>query len=411
MKVLLIVYVSFLSLSWTSCAGQKPVPMPANMNALAARLDTADYAALIYEDADLDGAEDIAALESLLRGAETRPRVRFLAAELLRKAGRLDLAKVDAGLLAASYGWALQTATAEGGYSLDLAGNAWGYLWFNDDPGLGKVFLDLGPGSIPALRALTEDAAVVGYEGSKEATTGTSLMPRVKDFAAYYLHRITGIPMRPITMGDRDFEARDAAIVDLLAQLPPAGLRDLLAGSNYDRLFFDQGGRMADSLQRDAAAMAEAEKLLCDATCPPMVRFLALQLCLAAGVATPGASCPDLCASALAHALAETPSFRAGLNGNFWGLLWPESDPGTGGAQLIALGEVAIPHLLRLLDDAGRLPYEGSEEATIGNGYQLRVKDAAAFYLERITGQKVPFYTDPLRRDPEIAVFADKLKD
>jgi hypothetical protein len=127
---------------------------------------------------------------------------------------------VNADPLAEAYCQALLSCTSEAGFSMGLAGNAWGFLWFDQDPGLGQVLIELGNGSIPALRRLASHRDVILYEGSKEATTGNALMPRAKDFAAYYLHRITGLAVRPITLGDRDFAARDAAIEQLLSALP-----------------------------------------------------------------------------------------------------------------------------------------------------------------------------------------------
>lgn len=208
-----------ITLVHTTCASQSSHPMAPETRTLAAQLESSDYPTLIYGTASA-GAPDHKVLQEILRSADASHRARFLAAEILRKAGALDLKEVDADALAEAYSQALLTCTSEGNFSLGLAGNAWGYLSYDGDPGLGKVFIDLGPASIPALRRLATHAEFVRYEGSREATTGDALMPRAKDFAAYYLHLITGISVRPIELGDRDFAARDSAIAHLLSTLP-----------------------------------------------------------------------------------------------------------------------------------------------------------------------------------------------
>src|SRR5262249_36261534 len=74
------------------------------------------------------------------------------------------------------------------------------------------------------------------------------------------------------------------------------------------------------------------------------------------------------------------------------------------GGRLIILGNPAIPALRALLDDGAVVDwYQGSEEATLGNGARYRVRDFAAYYLARITSQKLAFHPDFAARDGEIA--------
>jgi hypothetical protein len=185
----------------------------------AALIESSDYPTLIFGSTFEESPSNHQALHDIVRSVDASPRARFLAAELLRKSGALDLKDVNTDALAEAYCQALLTCTSESGFGLGLAGNAWGYLWHDGTLGLGQVLIDLGEASVPALRRLAAHNEVVLYEGSREATTGDALMPRAKDFAAYYLQRITGGTMRPITLGDRDFAARDAAIAQLLSVL------------------------------------------------------------------------------------------------------------------------------------------------------------------------------------------------
>jgi hypothetical protein len=213
--------ISFLILSqvWIACASQMSLPMNPKTHALATQIESLDYPTLIFGDAFADLSAHESALRDIISSADASHPARFLAAELLRKSGKLDLKDVNADALAEAYCQALLTCTSERGFSMGLVGNAWGYLSLGDDLGLGQIFIDLGQASIPALRRLATHREVVQYEGSRDATTGNALMPRVKDFAAYYLHLITGVALRPLTLGDRDFAARDAAILQLLSDL------------------------------------------------------------------------------------------------------------------------------------------------------------------------------------------------
>jgi hypothetical protein len=204
---------------WSACASQSSSSMKPETRTLAAHIASFDYPTLIYGNTSLEPQSNQKALKEILRSSDASPRARFLAAELLRKSGELDLKDVNADALAEAYCQALLTCTSEGEFGLGLVGNVWGYLWFDGDPGMGQVLIDLDRASIPALRRLAAHNEVVLYEGSREATTGNALMPRAKDFAAYYLHRITSISTRPIQLGDRDFEARDAAIKQLLSEI------------------------------------------------------------------------------------------------------------------------------------------------------------------------------------------------
>jgi hypothetical protein len=90
---------------------------------------------------------------------------------------------------------------------------------------------------------------------------------------------------------------------------------------------------------------------------------------------------------------------------NAWGTLWasPGYD-GPLGEHLLAQGDAAIEPLKLLLDDETRLFYEGSKEAMVGNRHAFRVKDAAAYFIGRLTGREIPFHEDPTDRDAEIAL-------
>lgn len=80
----------------------------------------------------------------------------------------------------------------------------------------GEHLLSLGDDAVPALTLLLDDDTPVIYEGSKEAMVGASYGYRVKDLAAQFIARITGLSF-PIST---DPAARDAAIAELRRRLP-----------------------------------------------------------------------------------------------------------------------------------------------------------------------------------------------
>jgi hypothetical protein len=88
---------------------------------------------------------------------------------------------------------------------------------------------------------------------------------------------------------------------------------------------------------------------------------------------------------------------------NSWGLLYEQQDEGTVGIAFLAIGEKAIPALSKILDDERtHLRYQGSIEATVGNGYGYRIKDFAAYYIGRIIGHPLKYYPDLTDRDEQI---------
>ena len=92
---------------------------------------------------------------------------------------------------------------------------------------------------------------------------------------------------------------------------------------------------------------------------------------------------------------------------NSWGLLYEHEDEGTVGIEFLVFGKKAIPSLAKLLDNTNtNLEYDGSKEATVGNGYHFRIKDFAAYYIGRIMGNPLKYYPNVIDRDVQI----EKLK-
>jgi hypothetical protein len=91
---------------------------------------------------------------------------------------------------------------------------------------------------------------------------------------------------------------------------------------------------------------------------------------------------------------------------NSWGLLYEYDDDGPIGTMLVLFGKEAIPELVKLLDNETIYMYHGSKEATIGNAYQFRVKDFAAYYICEVTNIEAVYHETHAGRDTEI----EKLK-
>jgi hypothetical protein len=103
--------------------------------------------------------------------------------------------------------------------SNDLTGmaNSWGLLYEDQDDGTaGVAFLAIGEKAIPALSKLLDDERTnLRYRGSEEATVGNGYGYRIKDFAAYYIGRILGTPLKYYP----DTADRDKQIEELKARL------------------------------------------------------------------------------------------------------------------------------------------------------------------------------------------------
>jgi hypothetical protein len=147
-----------------------------------------------------------AELEALIDDRQAPNKARLIAAEALFKHDFSFLDRHDNAEVARIYADALARHTVP-------AANVWGLLWINERVGeFGGRFIMLGADAVPALRALLDDNTMVDwFMGSEDATLGNGAHYRIRDFAAYYLARITN---QSIAF-HRDFAARDAEIAKL----------------------------------------------------------------------------------------------------------------------------------------------------------------------------------------------------
>lgn len=85
---------------------------------------------------------------------------------------------------------------------------------------------------------------------------------------------------------------------------------------------------------------------------------------------------------------------------NPWGLPGELGDQA--GKHFVQLGELAVPALIAMLDNKRPVLYSGSKEATVGNSYNYRVKDFAAFYISQIRHLPYVVHEQQQTRDAEI---------
>jgi hypothetical protein len=181
-----------------------------------------------------------------------------------------------------------------------------------------------------------------------------------------------------------------------------------LAADHYGLLFYyPQRNAAVGRIWSEPGNVSDLEELVKDSTAPAKVRFLAAEVLFARDVFFVDRAGEALVAQLYADALVNGYTGHA----NAWGLLWEHDEVGEVGSRFLVLGEAAIPALSALLDNDTIVDsYEGSEEATVGNGYRFRIKDFAAYYLNRITGYPVPFHRDHGGRDAEIERLKAHLK-
>ncbi len=199
------------------CASMKqadPQTSSPQTDALATRLGAVDVARMaigLASDPQVQAlwaeTSDPALYAAVVADGRRAAPVRFAAALVLRSEG----AKADPAATAQAFADALQQDLVHAVYP-------WGKLWNGGDGvgPLGAAVVELGRPAIPAWTGLLDDATPRDrYPGSEEATELRMKHYRVKDFAAFYLAKITGAELP----WEQDLAKRDAAIACLRAQL------------------------------------------------------------------------------------------------------------------------------------------------------------------------------------------------
>ncbi len=167
-----------------------------------------------------------------------------------------------------------------------------------------------------------------------------------------------------------------------------------LKALGYSRLFLSLDDAALNSLWHEPRAAEALAVLVSDSGAEIGARFLAAEVLFRKQPGYPVPAETALLAPIYGDAL------RHAELANPWGM--PGELDGPAGQHLVAIGRAVAAALVPLLDDARAVIYGGSEEATIGNSYQYRVKDFAAFFIHCISGAPYSVRKTPPERDEEI---------
>lgn len=184
-----------------------------------------------------------------------------------------------------------------------------------------------------------------------------------------------------------------------------------LINAGYAGLFLQGDMSLADTIWQKGKIKTKLEQIIFSESASGYGKFLAAEMLRKYKVGFKEADVPVL-ARVYSDMLKNT-GVKAGkevrLTANLWGFLYEMDDPGYLGRQLISFGNAAVPYLKELLEDEDPVLYEGSQEATLGNQYQYRIKDFAAFYLSKIMNIPVKFYQEIDKRDKETERLKEKI--
>jgi hypothetical protein len=186
-----------------------------------------------------------------------------------------------------------------------------------------------------------------------------------------------------------------------------------LVETGYEGFFFYGDDSAIDDIWDEPGNPERLQALILDDAISWPARFLAAEILFAKKEDFPTPELLPPLAAIYAHALAQTGVSMEDfyLPANIWGFLYELDDPGDAGQHFIDLGEAALPELIPLLDNEDHVLYEGSREATMGNEYNYRIKDFAAFYISKIKDIPIPFQPELEKRDREIEKLKQTLLD
>ena len=303
----------------------------------------------------------------------------------------------------------------------DFAGDLWAYMSQRDqyDGELGLRLVQIGKKTVPYLSKLLDDTVLIFSLGG-DGLESEIITYRVKDIAAYYIGKITGIavPLREnLTGRDADADIEIERLKKKLGiNLNNGELAAQLMEARYAGLFQYGEQSLADSIWQNGRNEKALKDIILRKENGDYVRLLASEVLYAKNPDYPPSGWADIMAYIYSQALVMSgQNGKVLIAGNRWGFMYYGDNNNINhydefGSHLMGTGKKAIPYLSKMLTDTNMLFYEGSKEATIGNGLKYRVKDAAAYYIGKITGDTVPFHENFIDRDNEIEMLSKKIK-
>ena len=177
-----------------------------------------------------------------------------------------------------------------------------------------------------------------------------------------------------------------------------------LSRAGYKGLFLAGDHSLATSVWRAGENRDPLREIVRSGDYSDLERVLASEVLFQNDVEYPPDRWDDVLGHVYARALAITGTGDRPivLTGNEWGFLYHGGGEGALGIHLLDAGTAAVRHLLPLLDDPASIFYEGSQDAMLGNSLRYRVKDAAAYYIGKLTGVPMQFHEAIGERDAEI---------
>jgi hypothetical protein len=178
-----------------------------------------------------------------------------------------------------------------------------------------------------------------------------------------------------------------------------------LCGLGYIELFLRATQEAVDALWNEPDAPGRLRSLVLADGAPDEARFLAAEILAERRDGPPSPEERAVLGRIYAGALARNHTRM----GNPWGI--PGHQAGQAGRNLVRLGSEAVPALAELLDDETPVTYSGSQEAMLGNGLRLRVKDLALYFLRELLGEPLDVRDEPAGRDGQIETMRARLRE
>jgi len=177
-----------------------------------------------------------------------------------------------------------------------------------------------------------------------------------------------------------------------------------LIATGYVDLFMRTNDNAINEIWANSNYQEELHAIVADDTAPGLARFLASEILFYKDVSFPSSEKEkEMIAKIYVDALSNSGT----INGNIWGL--PGSTGVAGEHMLKADKEENIGLLKQQLNNQQPVLYDGSRDATFGNGYQYRVKDIAAFYLGILLNLPYKVLSKPAERDEAIQQLKENL--
>lgn len=183
--------------------------------------------------------------------------------------------------------------------------------------------------------------------------------------------------------------------------------KDLVARKMGEFFIYPMHDQTIEKIWQNSHYHSLLDGVLNDNAIPVEAKFLVCEIFFIKDILFMQRHPPEKIAKIYAHALLHNYTGMA----NSWGLLYDHQDDGTVGIAFLVIGKYSVPVLAKLLDNNDvNLKYLGSKEAKVGNKYNYRIKDFAAYYIGRIMGKSLKYFHEFSERDKQINDLKNDIK-